>query len=444
MPPFYRIAEICCYAILNFLPYLAAALYPFRHKLRFSKPIMLMFVLLITLFQIALGLCSAFLPHVNRMLINTSSTLIYFLFYFWAVRAHFGKTLFTLLMLSNIANFVVVSSKCLEGYLFPALARQPYRWSYSLVMAAVQIAILIPLFVYIRRIYAHAIEKETNPAAWRYLWLIPATFYLLWSYHLFGNEKSGTEMALQPEHTIFLWFINLGAFLIYYMVVCLINEHDHNHTLETQNHLLYLQAVQYEHLKNRIAETQRARHDLRHHTAVMAGFLDAGELDKLAAYLDSYRKSLPADGSIQYCKNSVINLLLLYFAQQAREREIAFDVHMDIPADLNIAENDLSVVLGNLLENALEACTQQTRGLRRITICGKANGSTLLLTIDNTYEQEILRDANGAYLSTKHKGVGLGLESVRQIALRYDGVFQAEQKDGVFFASVLLNYERIC
>lgn len=439
MPPFYRIAEISCYAMLNFLPYLAAALYPFRHRLRCSKPVMLLFVLIITLAQIVLGLCSSFLPDANKVLINMASTLIYFLFYFWAVRAHFGKTLFTLLMLTNIANFVVVSSKCLEGFLFPALARQPFRWSYSLMMSAVQVVILIPLFIYIRRIYTNAIEKETNPAAWRYLWLIPATFYLLWFYQLYGYGKSGTEMALQPENTIFLLFIDLGAFLIYYMVVCLINEHDRNYTLETQNHLLYLQTVQYEHLKNRIAETRRARHDLRHHITVMAGFLDAGELDKLAAYLDSYRKSLPDDNSILYCKNSVVNLLLLYFAQQAREKEIAFDVHMDIPASLDIAENDLSVLLGNLLENALEACAQQTHGLRQITVCGKVNGSTLILTVDNTYENQILRDANGAYLSTKHKGAGLGLESVRQIALRYDGAFQAEQKDGVFLASVLLN-----
>ena len=43
------------------------------------------------------------------------STALYAAFYFLAVKKHFGKTLFTLLMISNLANFAVISAKCIEG-----------------------------------------------------------------------------------------------------------------------------------------------------------------------------------------------------------------------------------------------------------------------------------------------------------------------------------------
>ena len=160
---FNRVGEVVCYAMLNFLPYLFAALYPFRYQFRYSKKIMALFIFIITLVQVEIGLLDVLWPDINKTLLNLVSTIVYFVFYFWAVKAHLGKTLFTLLMLSGIANFIVVCSKCLEGYFFPALARQPFRWSYSVMMLLVQLFILVPLFFYIRNIYTNAIEKETNP-----------------------------------------------------------------------------------------------------------------------------------------------------------------------------------------------------------------------------------------------------------------------------------------
>lgn len=435
---FNRVGEIVCYAMLNFLPYLFAALYPFRYQFRYSKKIMALFIFIITLVQVEIGLLDVLWPDINKTLLNLVSTIVYFVFYFWAVKAHLGKTLFTLLMLSGIANFIVVCSKCLEGYFFPALARQPFRWSYSVMMLLVQLFILVPLFFYIRNIYTNAIEKETNPVLWRYLWLVPATFYLLGHYHLYGNTKTSTEIALQPENTVFLLFINLGAMLIYHMVVCLINEYHKNSGLEMQNHLLEIQKLQYEKLTERIAEARRARHDLEHHIAIMTGYLKGNQLDKLSDYLEGYRKALPDDSDILFCQNTAVNLLMLYFSQQAKEREIDFSVHMDIPKQISIGENELAVLLGNLLENAVTACSNQTKGERRITVCGKVNEESLLFTIDNTFEGEIKRGKDGIFLSTKHGGAGIGIESVKQIVLRHDGMFEFEQRDGIFYVSILL------
>ncbi len=437
---FGRITEIIVYSTLNFLPYLGPALYPFRNNLRYSRSRTVMLTALAVFLQIMLGLSAAFSPRPGKGILSALSTAVYFIFYFWAIKAHPGKILFTLLMLSNIADLTVVCSKCLEGQLFPTLALQQYRWSFSLVMAVVQLFIITPLFFYFRKYYADMIEKDTNISAWRYLWLIPATFYLLWFYHLYGNHAvTGLEIALQPAHTLFLMAINVGAFLIYHMITKLMNEYYKNISLEKQNHILTLETLQYKNLQDKITETRQARHDLRHHITVMTGLLNENKTEQLKIYLTNYKKSLPDDTPVTFCRNSTVNLLLQYFSRQAQRSRISFTAYADIPETLQIAEHDLAVILGNLLENALDACSMQKSGNRNIVFRGRLTNDSLILTVDNTFEGELISCENGSYLSTKHEEPGIGLASVRHITSRYQGMMRTETADGIFCVSVLLH-----
>ena len=172
-------AEMVIYSVLSYLPYIALALFPFKNDLRFSKRVTVLLVIVSGIFQILIGLWAG-LWGGNSALLSFISTVTYFVFYFTVVKVHFGKTLFTLLTLSNIANFVVISSKCIEGALFPENAMQGYRWSFSLIMVLVQAALLIPLWFYIRSTYTTVMEKDAAKPTWRFLWLIPATFYVEW------------------------------------------------------------------------------------------------------------------------------------------------------------------------------------------------------------------------------------------------------------------------
>ena len=119
MIPLYRIIEICVYSLLNFLPFMALALYPFRSRLRFSAKITVCIIVVISFIQMGLGLWAAFFSGGKAALASAVSTAVYVVFYFIAVKVNFGKALFTLLMISNTANFVVAASKCIEGKIFP-------------------------------------------------------------------------------------------------------------------------------------------------------------------------------------------------------------------------------------------------------------------------------------------------------------------------------------
>ena len=169
MPPVYRFIEIIVYSLLNFLPFLALALYPFRHSLRFSRGVTGILIGLLSVIQVLLGAWVSFVPGNHAAIASALSTALYAAFYFLAVKKHFGKTLFTLLMISNLANFAVISAKCIEGLLFPALAMQSYRWSFSLMLFAVEIILSVPIFLYMKSVFTPAVEKEPSGFEWRYL-----------------------------------------------------------------------------------------------------------------------------------------------------------------------------------------------------------------------------------------------------------------------------------
>ena len=438
MPPLYRMAEVAAHSLLNFLPFVVLALYPFRYDLRFSRHFTGLLVAALTAIQLALGAFAAFVPGKSTAALSVASTVLYALFYFLAVKKHWGKTLFTLLMISNYANFAVVSAKCAEGQLFPALATQSYRWSFSLMLLAVEVVIAIPLFLYMKRVYTPAVEREPSGFEWKFLWLIPGTFYVVW-YAAFYSVVSRTalEIALRPKNTAFLFAVNVGATLIYYVVSRLIFEQGRTLELTERNHRLTMQAMQYENLQERILEARRAKHDVRHHIALMQEYLAAGDLDALREYLNQYSESLPDDTLVRFCENAAANAVLLYFAQQAKDNGIDYIVRAEIPARTPVSDIDISVLFGNLLENAVDACKGESGAEKRIVVRAGLTGKMLCITVDNTYTGTLKYKAGGEIVSTKHRGAGIGTRSVRSIAEQYGGVCRFEAKDGMFYASVL-------
>ncbi len=474
MPAFYRLAEVAVYSLLNFLPFAILALYLFRRNLRVSLKRVILFVFFISLVQIGIGIRVALFPGAYVSIISLLSTLLYSAAFLYVVTSSVGKSLFILLMLSNLENYIVVTSKCLEGVLFPTLARQPYRWSFSLCMVIVLFALSAPLHIYFKRIIAPVIALKHDSLDWRFLWLLPAVFYFIWYYSIYLiNASSSIEMALRPRNTIVFTIINLGALLVYFVVSRLLLSNEQNRILEAHRSVQTVQTLQYEKVHEKILETRRARHDLRHHLAVLNGFTQNRDYEKLEAYLKEYTQSVQQMSDLTLCNNAAINLILLYFSDLAENNDIDFQVSARISEDIPIPETDLTVLFGNLLENASDACMEQQKiactrsgevlhgaavpdlspehshdeasaGSRkpspRIIVRIEETPAYLYFTIDNTFHGSLKTDKKGQYLSTKHKGNGIGIDSCRSIVDQYNGTFQIKKDDDMIYVSVLLSY----
>ena len=431
--------EVCLYGLLN-LSYLVLAIMPFWSKLRFSKRTTCFFVGGFGLVQIFFAMWAGLWVNESyRGIISGVAVIIYLVLFAIIIKAHFGKKLFMLIMLINISSFINIAGKYFESLIFGDVAwDKTYAFSYSLCVFALQLLILIPVGFSIIKLFKSAIENEMVRSAWKYLWLIPTTFYFVWFFHVYSLHNSPTEFAMSGEHVLFLFIVDLGAYFVYYTAFRFIKELGKNMLLEENNYHLAMKHMQYESLNERILEARHAKHDIRHHITIMSSYLAGKEYDKLEKYLNSYKKSLPDDGSIMLCENQAINALLVYFAGLSRNADTDFKVHAKIPKEIKIQENDICVILGNLLENAIHACFKYS-GEREISVAIDYSDSCMLIAIDNTFDGRLKKSFDGSLVTTKKDGTGVGLESVKNIAKGYNGMFSYEVKGNKFCVSVLLN-----
>lgn len=433
--PFYRLVEVILYSMLNLMPFLLLMLYLFRRHLRFSRPTTGVLVLAMAFLQSGLGYLTAFL-YITSEVMSVASIVIYAGFIFLVIKDNVWRLSFVLLVMANLGNLVSICAKCMEGIIFGELAFQNYRWSMVLCMIVMHLLITLPVSMYIRRYFTSNIPIHNK--YWRYFWLIPVTFYVIWYYHLYFAEHSSLEIAMNLKHAIFLLIINFGAFVVYHAVILFIIGQDENEKLTQNNYLLTLQNIQYENLYQRIEEARRAKHDVRHHAHLTLEYLRNGKLAELEAYLEQYSSSLTDTQAIAYCQNYEVNTLLNYFAHQAQQYGIAMDVFVQFPRDIALTETTLSVLLSNLLENAVDACKEITDGEKKITVRGKVSDGFVYFDISNNYLGALSKSKNGIFVTTKKDGKGLGLQSVSHLVKLHNGVLEVDSKDNVFRVSVML------
>lgn len=111
---------------------------------------------------------------------------------------------------------------------------------------------------------------------------------------------------------------------------------------------------------------------------------------------------------------------------------------VNLPEEFSVADTDLCVIFGNLVENALESCQRQQESRRFLEVNAKLiNGGMLALKISNSFDGNI-RQSRDRFISQKHGGVGLGTQSVKSIVERYGGTCKFTFENNIFTASVLL------
>ncbi len=282
------------------------------------------------------------------------------------------------------------------------------------------------------------LDEIEMPGTWYIFWVLPVVFvgvHLLIRPADYQNLYVGRMMLLYPSITLVLMVLMV---LLYFMFYLMARQMGANMRLQRENQYLQIQSSQYESLQRSIEETRRARHDLRQHLTVIQRCMERRDWDALNSYMASYQKSIPPDTVRTYSKNYAVDAVLRHYAEKAAGMQVQMDIYVRMEESTVIPEPELCVVLGNLLENAVEACGTLTEGgLIQVNI--RQSGPALLtLAVDNTcprapaWEGKRLR-------SGKRSGLGLGTESVRMIAGRYDGDARFWWSEGTFCACVTFN-----
>lgn len=281
------------------------------------------------------------------------------------------------------------------------------------------------------------------PSFWRTAWLLPCSVTLILLL-LTGDIRSGTVTisALLARVLLLICMFLISHFMILF-IQQLKEQLETNTRNQAMERLLQIQHDQYSMLQARITENRRARHDFRQHLRVIQDCVKRGDLEDLKSYLAEYEKQFPSHSDHIYCNSYAVNAILAFYADKAENHNIRLDVKIQMSDTPVIPETEFCVLLGNLLENALDACQtgrpESETSQPFIRVCAIQTGtSTLSITVDNT---SVFKPTwiNEKLVSTKAAGSGIGTESIRMIAEQYRGDARFEWKDGVFYASVMLN-----
>lgn len=281
------------------------------------------------------------------------------------------------------------------------------------------------------------------PSFWRTAWLLPCSVTLILLL-LTGDIRNGTVTisALLARVLLLICMFLISHFMILF-IQQLKEQLETNTRNQAMERLLQIQHDQYSMLQARIAENRRARHDFRQHLRVIQDCVKRGDLEDLKSYLAEYEKQFPSHSDHIYCNSYAVNAILAFYADKAENHNIRLDVKIQMSDTPVIPETEFCVLLGNLLENALDACQtgrpESETSQPFIRVCAIQIGtSTLSITVDNT---SVFKPTwiNEKLVSTKAAGSGIGTESIRMIAEQYRGDARFEWKDGVFYASVMLN-----
>lgn len=430
----FRIFEIFIYELVDLLPNLILALMPFRDSLRLSKKgvcgcIFALYIFLVCSRVLALYSLTA------ATLLTIFWVIIYLGFYVLTVNTQIPKLLFVLLTILNYGSFIVVVFSHIAYHQFPVITDHSYSLYASFVLALVY-AVSYPIAYKMIAKMKDVISFPENNPYWKFLWMVPATFCLSYYYNLYANGGI-VLFSAKPSNVLFAVFFNVGALFVTYLVIHLLKESNYNLELKLENSHLNMKFLQYENLKERMEETRRAKHDLRQTLTVIQSCVQKDDKEGLLKYLQNYTVSLPPDTPLVYCENYALNALIVYYADLALKHNIGFRVNVEYPTDSTITDTDASILLGNLLENALEACMHQDSGTTFIILNIKKVQGMLVITLDNSYSGVIQKEG-ADFVSSKIPQKGTGTSSIRKITEKYQGILNYYYDGKQFHVSVLL------
>lgn len=180
------------------------------------------------------------------------------------------------------------------------------------------------------------------------------------------------------------------------------------------------------------------RHDYHNHIQVLKAHMEFARYEEAKQYLTMLNDDLSTVDTVIKTGNVMVDAILNSKLTMIREKEIQVDATAVVPQDVPFSGIDLSVLIGNLLDNAMEACAQVVnKDERFIRIYMDIVKKQLYISVTNSMEGTAKRKGL-QYLSTKAGLHGFGLIRIDRIATKYGGFVNRQNEEGVFATEVML------
>ena len=193
----------------------------------------------------------------------------------------------------------------------------------------------------------------------------------------------------------------------------------------------------YEEVENMYQQMRGWRHDYKHHIQTMKAHLALGQYQELDDYLGDLDTDLTEMDTVLKTGNVRVDAMLNAKLAVAKARGIRVNAKAVVPERLAINEVDLCVIIGNLLDNAMEGCGKITEERQFIRVYMEVLKQQLYIYVSNSMGDQISQKG-GQYLSTKHGNHGFGLRRIDRTVKKYNGFLNRQHEEGVFATEIML------
>lgn len=300
--------------------------------------------------------------------------------------------------------------------------------------------LLLMLVAALKHFFGNENIKELPHSYSMILVLIPtgSMFVIYTSFLMNANYQRQFNAFWVFASLIIMFLINVLMFTIYLKL---------SEDLELrQKNVLYRQELDLysrhiEERENSMLEFRKVRHDLKNQLIFLLEQCEKKEYKELEMFLQQLIQKAPFDSmGIAKTGNSVVDALVNDKYSLAKHLEIEFNVKLDIPMRLPFDNTDMCIILGNALDNALEANIRADIMKKYIKLNMRMDVRNLVIVVENSFDGYINKDKKENILSTKTNKIdhGFGLDSIQRAVNKYHGFMKVSYTENVFVIELLL------
>lgn len=297
-------------------------------------------------------------------------------------------------------------------------------------------------------IMAIMILALTGYSVYRFSYMIVVWILLcfIWNhYHFLKEERIFSAIVI----LLYIGILFLGVYydgfiaggiaaLIFVLLEYLLQrimKREEDKTIIYQNKLMKQQMDEIEN----IYMTMRGwRHDYHNHLQSLKGYLSLNKVDQMKNYLNELETDLDSIDTLYHSGNLQLDSILNAKLAIAEKGQIRIHCDASIPPQLHVSDLDLCVILGNLLDNAIESCRKiENPDERFIRVYIGILKKQLYISITNA-TSETVKQRTDHYFTTKRGDHGHGLKRVDQVVKKYDGYLNRQNEPGVFATEIVL------
>lgn len=198
----------------------------------------------------------------------------------------------------------------------------------------------------------------------------------------------------------------------------------------------------YHAIETKMKESAALRHEMKHHLTALDALCQKNDMDGIRKLLKNLLEKDERQAQIYFTKNNTVNAILQDAALRAAQSDVHFDARAELPQELPVPEQDLCILLMNMLDNALEACTKVKDADRRsIKFHADVKDGFLSISCKNTFADKPRQDRRGRFHTSKSDTLshGFGIPQMESVARKYHSILDISyETDGFFLVQTTL------